>query len=131
MKAVPSISRIISITTAVFILVGLGWLFFIGKPSLINQEEINTGFGQFITLQAEDEYVIARLVTNEEFITEKYNYVMGYPVGDTNAKLSLVAHYKYYIKLAELTHNIENGTVFIHVPKLYLSTPVAFEFSTV
>lgn len=126
-----SILRIFTISSAVLVLIGIGWLFFSGKLQLINTQELSNNFGQFIKLEAADEYVIAQLETNEEFITEKYNYVMGFPVGDTNAKLSLVAHYKYYIKLAELTHNAENGIVFIHVPKLYLSTPVAFEFSTV
>lgn len=56
---------------------------------------------------------------------------MDLPVGDTDVNLSLVAHYKYYIKLAELRHNIKNGIVYIHAPNLNLSTPVAFEFSTV
>ncbi|MDD1643392.1 MAG: hypothetical protein LUQ29_09025 [Methylococcaceae bacterium] len=126
-----SILRIITITTAVLMLIGISWLFFSGKLQLINTQEVSKSFSQFINLEAADEYVIARLETNEEFITEKYNYVMGFPVGDTNVKLALVAHYKYYIKLAELTHNAKNGIVFIHVPKLYLSTPIAFEFSTV
>jgi hypothetical protein len=115
----------------ILIIVVLSWLLFTGKLSLMNTQEVNTNFSQFISAQSEDEYVIARLVSNEEFSTETYNELMGFPVGNSDAKLALVAHYKYYIKLAELSHHVENGVVFIHVPKLYLSTPVAFEFSTV
>jgi hypothetical protein len=107
------------------------WLFFSGKLSIINTRELNKGFSQFITLQETDEYVIAHLMSHEEFTAEQYRTLMGYPIGDTIAKLSLVANYKYYVNLSDLQLNAENDTVFIYAPKLYLSTPVAFEFSTV
>jgi hypothetical protein len=90
-KTVASILRIITITTAVLVLIGISWLL-LGKLQLINTQEVSKSFNQFINLEAADEYVIARLETNEEFITEKYNYVMGFPVGDTNVKLVLSQH---------------------------------------
>lgn len=123
------ISRIIAITASILIIAGLSWLLFNGK--LLDIQEVSKSFSQFIALEGADEYVVVRLVSNEEFTTEKYNKVLGFPVGDTNAKLSLVAHYKYYLKLGELRQKIDNGIVYIYVPKLYLSTPVAFDFSTV
>lgn len=125
------LSKLIFLATIILIIITLGWLIVTGKVSLVNTQEVNKNFSQFIELKGADEYVIVQLISNEEFSTEKYNYVMGLPVGDTSVKLSLVAHYKYYVKLAELTHYVKNGVVFVHVPKLYLSTPVAFEFSTV
>lgn len=125
------LSKLIFLATIILIIITLGWLIVTGKVSLVNTHEVNKNFSQFIELKESDEYVVAQLISNEEFSTEKYNYVMGLPVGDTSVKLSLVAHYKYYVKLAELTHYVKNGVIFVHVPTLYLSTPVAFEFSTV
>ena len=127
----PSISRIISITFIISVVGLLSWLLFSGKLSLISTQEVNKSFSQLIALEGTDEYVVAQLVSNEEFTTETYNNLMGFPIGDTSVRLSLVANYKYYVKLSELTLNVADGIVFIHVPKLYLSTPVAFEFSTV
>lgn len=125
-------ARFILMTSLLFIVAAFSiWLFFSGKLALINTQEVSGSFSQFIALEGADEYVVAKLVSNEEFATEKYNNLMGFPIGDTAVRLSLVANYKYYVKLSELTLDIENDTVFIHVPKLYLSTPVAFEFSTV
>jgi hypothetical protein len=43
----------------------------------------------------------------------------------------LVSHYNYYIKLDELTYHNKDGIVFIHAPRLYLLTPVAFNFDSV
>lgn len=106
------------------------WLFFPGHFSLIKTQEINKSFSQFVEIQGLDEYVIAKLVTHEEFIAEHYKTLMGYPIGDTMAKLSLVANYHYHVKLRELKINAENGTVVISAPRLYLSTPVPVELST-
>lgn len=117
----------ITLTTAGFIILFLPT----NKLSLINTGEVSKSFSQFIDLKGADEYVVAQLVSDEEFTAEQYKILMGFFVGDTSVKLSLVAHYKYYVKLGELKLTVENDTVFIHVPKLNLSTPVAFEFSTI
>lgn len=116
---------------AIILMAVVSWLYVTDKLVLVDTHKADKSFSQFITLKGLDEYVIAGLESNEEFTTEIYKQVMGYPVGDTHATVSLVAHYKYYIKLAELSHTVEKGVVFVHVPKLYLSTPVAFDFSTV
>ena len=101
-----------------------------GKLALVNTHEVDKSFSQFIAMKGTDEYVIAQLDTHEEFSIDKFNKVMEFPIGDTHANLSLVANYKYYVKLAELTHHIQAGVVYIDAPKLYLSTPVAFDFAS-
>ncbi|MDD2723420.1 MAG: hypothetical protein PHH59_05260 [Methylovulum sp.] len=107
------------------------WLFVNGKLSLINTQEVTKSFSQFVAISGEDEFVVAKLITNEEFTIEKYTNLMGFPIGDSSVTLSLVANYKYFVNLSGLKLDIENDTVVIHVPKLDLSVPVAFDFSTV
>jgi len=107
------------------------WLFIHGKLSLINTQEVSKSLSQFVAISGEDEFVVAKLITNEEFTIEKYNNLMGFPIGDSSVKLSLVANYKYFVNLSGLKLDIENDTVVIHAPKLDLSLPVAFDFSTV
>ena len=121
------VSRIIGL----FALIVMVWWFFGDRIALVDTQEVSKSFSRFISLEGADEYVVARLVGNEDFTIEKYRHVFGFPVGDTHVKLSLVANYTYFVKLAELRHAIENDNIYIHVPKLHLSTPVAFEFSTV
>ena len=129
-KQVTSLYKLFLIITSLAIIT-VAYLLLTGKLAIVSTQEMDKSFSQLISLKGADEYVIAQLDTNEDFSVEKFNHVMGFPVGDTNAKLSLVANYKYYVKLAELTHHIQDGVVYIDVPKLYLSTPVAFEFSSV
>ena len=43
----------------------------------------------------------------------------------------MLAGFRYYIKLAELSQKLQGDTLFIQAPELYLSKPIAFEFSTV
>jgi hypothetical protein len=106
-------------------------LFYYFKTSLISTDDVSKSFSQYVSSQGLDEYVIAQLVAKEEFIKTGFNRFGEWPIGDTSVEISLVAHYKYYVKHAELKHHIEDGIVFIEVPKLHLSTPVAFDFSTV
>jgi len=105
----------------------ISWLVVTGKLSWSNSTPLKESFSQFVEQNSADKYVIAELKTNETFTATKLNNV----VKDTNATISLVAHYSYYIKLAELTYRIEDGVVFIHVARLYLLTPVAFDFDSV
>jgi hypothetical protein len=105
----------------------ISWLFFTGKLSWSNSTPLKESFSQFVEQNGADKYVIAELKTNETFTATKLNNVLK----NTNATISLVAHYNYYIKLAELTYRIKDGIVFIHAPRLYLLTPVAFDFDSV
>lgn len=106
-------------------------LFYYFRPSFIKTDEVSKSFSQFVEIQGDDKYVLAKLVSHEKFVSEIYSTVMGYPVGDTTVELSLVANYNYYVKFSDITHHIEDGKVVITIPRLYLLTPVAFEFSTV
>lgn len=106
-------------------------LFFYFRSTFLKTDEVSKSFSQFVEIQGEDKYVLAKLVSHEKFASENFSTVMGYPVGETTVELSLVANYNYYVKFAEITHHIEDGKVVITIPKLYLLTPVAFEFSTV
>lgn len=120
------------IVIILFLVVIVSLIFWVYLTSeIFSSEEVSKSFTQFIALEGTDEYVLTELTTNEEFENSKFNYLFDLPIGDTVVKLSLVAHYKYFVKLAELKHHIEDGTVIIEVPRLYLSKPVAFEFSTV
>jgi hypothetical protein len=130
-KMIKGINVFVSGIIALFALIVVVWWINGGRISLVDTQEVSKSFSQFISLEGADEYVVARLTVNEEFTLEKYIFLFKFPVGDTQVKLSLVANYTYYVKLAELRHTVENESVYIHVPKLYLSTPVAFEFSTV
>ena len=105
----------------------LGGLVLTGKLPLGNTEKrVKQSFSQFIEQTGGDKYIIASRKTNEKFTITKFGLIK-----DTDADISLVAHYEFYIKLAELKHHIENGIVFVDVLRLYLSTPVAFNFDSV
>lgn len=101
------------------------------KASIFDTKEVLRITSQFKSLEQKDEYVLAEFKNHEEFAEQKYNFMFGYPIGDTTAKLSIDAFYKYYVKLAELSVKIEGDTIYIHAPKIYLSLPVAFELSSV
>jgi hypothetical protein len=112
----------------IMLLIAIGatsWLFFTGKLSW-SDSPLKESFSQFVEINGADKYVITELKTNETFSATKLGVVK-----DTNVKISLVAQYKYYIKLTKLTYRIENGVVFVYIPMLYLLTPVAFNFDSV
>ncbi|OAI20075.1 hypothetical protein A1359_03430 [Methylomonas lenta] len=120
----PLISILIFASAGLFI-----WFYL--QVRLIDNKEVNTAVSQFLDLRGADEYIIAQLVSHESFTKEKYKYLLDLPIGDTSVSISLVAHYKYYIKLSELEYSVIGDNLVFHVPQLYLSTPVSFEFSTV
>lgn len=113
--------------TLLIVLGVISWLFFTGKLSWSNLIPLKESFSQFVEQNGADKYVITELKTNEIFTATKLNNV----VKDTITTISLVAHYNYYIKLAELTYRIEDGIIFIDVPRLYLLIPIAFDFDSV
>ncbi|MEI6706937.1 MAG: hypothetical protein WCK96_07345 [Methylococcales bacterium] len=119
------LSKIILNILIIIILSVLAWLFYTGKLSL-GEQPLSKSFSQFVGQGGTDKYVIANRKTNEKFTLTKVGLVK-----DTNAEISLVAQYHFHIKLAELTHHVENGIVFVDVPRLYLFTPVAIDYSTV
>ena len=100
--------------------------------SLFENRELDTHVSQFIALKGGDEYVIAELVTTEHLHREsgKHLKYLDIPIQHADLDVSLRAHFKYHIKLSELEYSMADDTLVFTVPKLYLSTPVAFESST-
>jgi hypothetical protein len=100
--------------------------------SLFENRELDSHVSQFIALKGGDEYVIAELVTTEHFHREsgKHLKYLDIPIQHSDLDVSLQAHFKYHIKLNELEYSMADDTLVFTVPKLYLSTPVAFESST-
>jgi len=102
------------------------------RPKIINlQEPITASFANFIGSNSMDEYVVADLIAGEKFSRTEFNEFMGWLIGDTTAEISLTANYRYFVKLQELQHRAEAGVIYIKIPNLYLSAPVAFELSSV
>lgn len=104
----------------------LGWLLFTGKLSWTDSP-LTGIISTFVKINGADKYVIAELKTNETFLATELSVFFK----DKNANISLGAHYNYYIKLTELTYRIEDGIVYVDAPRLYLLTPVAFNFDSV
>ena len=108
----------------------LAYLFY--DFSIFENRELASHVSQFIALKGGDEYVIAELVTTEHLHRESGKHLKYLDISILHADLavSLQAHFKYYIKLSELEYSMTDDTLVFTVPKLYLSTPVAFESST-
>ena len=100
--------------------------------SIFENRELASHVSQFIALKGGDEYVIAELVTTEHLHREsgKHLKYLDIPIQHADLDVSLQAHFKYHIKLSELEYSMADDTLVFNVPKLYLSTPVAFESST-
>ena len=99
----------------------------------LETDKYSSSFSQFISLKGTDEYVISELKTAEKFEdhwVEKIPHT-GIVVARVDAEISMVASFKYYVKLGELKYAIENDTLIFNVPNLYLSKPVAYDSSTV
>jgi len=82
-------------------------------------------------LNEAEELVVAELTTTEAFSKTEYNYFFkDFPFGHTGTTISLVAHYKYYLKLSELSYDLKGDTLIFKFPKLYPSLPIAFEINS-
>ena len=96
--------------------------------SLVTKDDFENSFSQYHEINLKDEYIVAEEVNWVTFNKIEYKKLFGdFPIGDSEATLSLKAHYNYYIKLSEVTHDLDNRTLTINIPKLYLLTPVAFD----
>ena len=102
------------------------------KISFIEAREYTTNFSQFVSLRGVDEYVVNELRTNENFHRESEKILWhDIPIGRAVADISLIASFKYFVKLRELKYEIEGDTLVVNVPSIYLSTPVAYDSATV
>jgi hypothetical protein len=98
----------------------------------IETREYTTNFSQFVSLRGVDEYVVNELRTNENFHRESEKILWhDIPLGRAVADISLIASFKYFVKLRELKYEIEGDTLVVNVPSIYLSTPVAYDSATV
>ena len=74
------------------------------KISFIETREYTTNFSQIVSLKGLDENVVAELRTNESFHRESEKILwQGIPLGRAVADISLIANFKYFVKLRELT----------------------------
>ena len=129
-----SLLRIVSVRLVLFlILIGVAILFFqFSNLKLVSSEEFNDSFSSFISIKGEDEYVVASLRSGETVRRQMFNKtIFDLPIGDTEASLSVIANYKYYIRLGDVVHRLADGKLYIDVPDLKLSMPVAFDITSV
>lgn len=107
-------------------------LLYTGFASIYSEDKFHSSFIKFHALNEKDEYVIAEEIDSVNFNKSEFQYILEkFPVGESEAALSLTAHYKYYINLSELTHDLDERTLTIHIPALYLSTPVAVDTASI
>ncbi len=99
-----------------------------GYISFIDSDAYKSNVSQFISLNGSDEYVLAELVTNERFDRKQCTKkILGQCIGSASFDISFEAHYKYHIKLSELTYHMEGDALVFEIPNLYLSTPVGID----
>ncbi len=99
----------------------------------LETDRYSSSFSHFISLKGADEFVISELKSAEKFDEhwDKKIPNIGVVVAKVDAEISMVASFKYYVKLGELKYTIENDTLVFNVPNLYLSKPVAYDSSTI
>jgi hypothetical protein len=114
-----------TVISAIMILAAAVLYFNFGdKIRLLATRDRSNSFSEFVSLEVADEYIVAKLSTHETFEKENATFF-----GHAAFNVSLLATYKYYIKLGEIQYAVEGDTLVLEVPSLYLSTPVAFESS--
>jgi hypothetical protein len=103
-------------------------VFRMGNFKLVSTEEFNSSVSSFISIEGSDEYVVATLNSGETVTKQKFNKTyFDLPVGDTEASISIAATYKYFTRLSGIEHTLVGETLYIRVPDLELSLPVAFD----
>ncbi len=101
------------------------------KAHIYSKETFEKNYSQLHNMREKDEYVVAEAENQETFNLSEYAYILGdIPIGASEVEQSLMAHYKYFIKLSELVLQLEGRTLIIEIPKLHLSKPVAFNTKT-
>ncbi|MBY6191981.1 hypothetical protein KUV22_16255 [Microbulbifer agarilyticus] len=95
---------------------------------LVSFEEFNNSVSSFISIEGSDEYVVATLRSGETLEVKRFNKTLfDLPIGDTEARISVVANYKYFVQLGDIVHHLSGDTLYIKAPDLELSEPVAFD----
>ena len=127
------IAALKAVTSLIFASIIIYCIYQVKNIHLLETHKYSLSFSQFISLKGTDELVISELKTAEKF---DEHWVEKIPhtemvVARVDAEISMVASFKYYVKLGELKYTIENDTLVFNVPNLYLSKPVAYDSSTV
>jgi hypothetical protein len=125
--------KIIRVITAFILVLILGFVIYkFNVFRFIETREYTTNFSQFVSLKSLDEYVVAELRTNESFHRESEKILwQGIPLGRAVADISLIASFKYFVKLRELKYEMQGDTLVVNAPSLYVSTPVPYDSATV
>lgn len=99
---------------------------------LFNGNDYTSSVARFVTLESNDEYVIASLKTTETYTrihcVEK---MFGKCILPTRVEVNPDVFYKYFIKLSELKFALSGDTLNLEAPRLYLSTPVAIDAASI
>ncbi|MCX7084930.1 MAG: hypothetical protein NTY69_05265 [Methylococcales bacterium] len=111
-----------------FIVIAVYWLNPMNTDSNPHQQTLS----QFVSLNSTDEYVLAKFQTLENIhhLFVKHIPYTDIPYGKIDANLSVMVHYRYHIKLSELSYSLNDDTLVFTLPRLYLMTPVAHDTST-
>lgn len=107
-------------------------LAFQSLPKVMTARQFQSTFTQLHYIAKSDEYVIVEENNSVTLGLEATRMLMErWPIGEGQAELVISATFKYFVKLSELQYQLEDRTLLIQVPKLYLSTPVAFDTSSI
>lgn len=107
-------------------------VFLYEKTSVLDtKEQLQKNVSKFIQIKAIDELVVTEITDNEDFsnsaCTAGRVWLTDWCMGRGNVDVQFDAHYKYHVKLSELTYTTENDTLIFKVPALYLSKPVGYD----
>jgi len=103
------------------------------------QQGAQQSLSRFIASKAANEWVLAKLETQELFSQHQFNRPLQklaalplvgelaqLPIGDTKVQLSVHAYYAYYIKPNEISVKLVEDELHLSVARLYLQQPVAY-----
>lgn len=115
------------------LLIAIGGLFTLkDKIRLFNPIDYFNSISHFVSLDGRDEYIIATLQTSESYNdTVCVHEAFGKCILPTTVTVEPEVFYKYFIKLGDLKYSISGDTLIFTVPKLYLSTPVPVNLTTI
>ncbi len=107
-------------------------LAFQSLPKVMTTRQFQSTFTQLHYIAKTDEYVVVEESNSVTMGLEATRMLIErWPIGEGQAELVVSATFKYFVKLSELRYQLEDRVLEIRVPKLYLSTPVAFDTANI
>ncbi len=116
---------LISVTLAIVLVAFISFKF-----KFLDTNSYTSDTSEWISLKGKDEFIISELKTTETIEKVEVIKVAGIETGRTHSSISLVATFKYHIRLTELKYALEGDTLVFHIPNLYLLTPVGYDTAT-